>query len=180
MITSPLSLDELEKEIAEARRIVVLGVGNPNRGDDGAGIAVVRGLIRAQSALSPTSKSLPAGKNRSVRIVQGFETPESATGEIRAFGPDLVVLVDAAVGPYPPGTPFIVLPEEIVDESPSTHRIPLSLLVRYLQESVGCRTIVLGIQPKSVQDGQRLSRPVRAAVSALVDRLSKTLFSADV
>ena len=162
-------MDEIIAAIREGRpkRISIVGVGNPARGDDGAGIAVVRALRRAQSD----------GQARfGVQLILGFETPESATGDLRAFRPDLVVLVDAAAGKHPPGAPFLVPPGDIAEEDVSTHRVPLSLLVRYLEEDVGVRTIVLGIQPKLIRDSPRLSAPVKRAVGLVVAHLSEYLF----
>ena len=79
---------EAAEAIAAARRIVVLGVGNPDKGDDGAGLAAAAAL---RKRLSPAQK-------RRVRVLIGGPAPENLTGKIRALRPGLVVILDAALG----------------------------------------------------------------------------------
>ncbi|MCJ7564297.1 MAG: hydrogenase 3 maturation endopeptidase HyCI [Candidatus Aminicenantes bacterium] len=156
------------REIQKARRTVILGVGNKTRGDDAAGI-VCSGKLK---------KSL-RGKARSrLKISLGYESPESLTGEIRKFDPDLVLILDAAVGPHRPGAVFLVEKDRIPDEGFSTHKLSLALFVRYLEESIGCKVMVLGIQPETIGFNVRtneLSDPVKKSVNTLAEFLSKTL-----
>ncbi len=112
---------------------------------------------------------------RPVLFVDGGETPENETGKMRHFHPDLVLLIDAARGGRPSGEIFTVDPESIADEEISTHRISLSLLVRYLEESVGARVLFLGIEPVSTSLHAPISDPVRRAVDALAAFLEQTL-----
>ncbi len=135
----------LDEAAGKASRVAVLGVGNPDKGDDGAGPAVAATLAARQAAHSASS----------VLIIDGRETPESRTSEIRRFGPEWTIIVDAAVGGHPPGTIFIVERDKISDEGVSTHNISLLYLVRYLEESIGSRVIVLGIEPSSLELGAR-------------------------
>jgi hydrogenase 3 maturation protease len=147
----------VRREIQASRKIVVLGVGNKARGDDAAG------LICAESI-----KKATRGKARSrLRILQGREVPENWTGIIRKIGPDLVLILDAGAGPYRPGTIFLVEKDALADEGVSTHKISLALFVRYLEETVGCKTIILGIQPGKNDFGSSLSLPVKKAVQKL-------------
>jgi hydrogenase maturation protease HycI len=142
-------------------RIVVLGVGNPDKGDDGAGPAVAAALAARQAAHPALS----------VLIIDGRETPESRTSEIRRFGPELTIIVDAAVGGNAPGTVYIVERDKIADEGVSTHNISLLYLVRYLEESIGSRVIVLGIEPSSLELGASMSQEVRQAVDDIVSEI---------
>lgn len=147
----------LRKEILSARRIVILAVGNPSKADDGAGILCAQEL-----------KKLMGGKARSsLKILLGYETPENTTGEIREFHPNLVLILDAAQGQYNPGTVFIVEKDDIEDDGVSTHRISLALLVSYLEETVGCKVMVLGIQPLNLGLGEKVSAPVKRSADSL-------------
>jgi hydrogenase maturation protease HycI len=156
------------REIQKARRTVILGVGNKTRGDDAAGIVCSEKL----------KKSL-RGKTRShLKISLGYESPESLSGEIRKFDPDFVLILDAAAGPHGPGAVFVVEKDRIADEGFSTHKLSLALFVRYLDESIGCKVMVLGIQPETIGFNVRankLSDPVKKSVNTLAEFLSKTL-----
>ncbi len=145
-----------------ARRVVVLGVGNIDRGDDGAGVL-------ASAALK--KKLGQKGRSR-VRVLLGYESPESLTGKIRRFRPDLVLILDAAVSRRKPGSVFLLGKKDMAMEDISTHKMPLPLLVDYLEKSVGCRVQVLGIEPRSCREGAPLSAPVRKAVEALALQLA--------
>jgi hydrogenase maturation protease len=156
---------EAGEAIAAALRIVVLGVGNPDKGDDGAGVAAAAALRRR---LSPAHK-------RRIRVLLGGAVPENLTGKIRAFGPELVVLIDAAIGGLEPGAVFRVEPQKIADDGVTTHRISLRLLVRYIEESIRCPVLVLGIEPKSMDGGAELTAEARRGISSAVDFLVENL-----
>jgi hydrogenase 3 maturation protease len=153
----------IREEILSARRIIILGVGNPAKGDDAAGILCAQEL-----------KKLMGGKARSrLKILLGHETPENATGEIRRFRPDLVLILDAAQGRYKPGTTFIAGKNQIEDDTVSTHMISLGLLVAYLEETIACKVMVLGIQPLNLGLGENVSLPVRRTVEKLAAYIAR-------
>jgi hydrogenase 3 maturation protease len=154
----------ISKELKKAKRLFVLGVGNRRKGDDAAGNLCLR-LLRKQMA----RKSAP----RELRVLDAGETPESATGLIRDFRPTHILIVDAAVGGHQPGTIFFIDKEKIGHEDVSTHRLPLFHLVRYLEESIGCRVILVGIEPQEAAWGKPVSATVRAAVTDLAAYLAE-------
>ena len=154
--------DSLSQALRGAAKIAILGVGNPAKGDDGAGPRCVE---RMKRRMPP-----PAGER--MLLIDAGEVPEHFTGALRRFGPDLTVIIDAAVSGRPPGTIFIVGRDEIADDAVSTHRISLRYLVRYVEETIGGAVWILGIQPKSVHDtaGQKaLSPPVEKAARDIAD-----------
>jgi hydrogenase maturation protease len=83
-----------------------------------------------------------------------------------------VLIVDAASAGREPGTVFFIDKKKIPEDDLTTHRIPLSHLVRFLEETVGCRVILLGIEPCSLEPGKKVSRPVSQAVKAVADTLA--------
>jgi hydrogenase maturation protease len=151
----------LETELRGAPKIVVLGVGNPDKGDDGAGPLCAIHL----------KNKMPGDAAGRVLVVDGREVPESQTGPIRKFGPDLTLIVDAAVGGHAPGAIFLVDRGAITDDAVSTHRISLLQLVRYLEESIGSRVLVVGIEPETLAEGA----PMTPAVARAVETLSEFL-----
>ena len=163
--TCPAWKSRIRKEIRAAGRVLILGVGNPAKSDDAAGLVCAKKL-----------KTLIRGQARSrQKILLGYETPENLTGKIRIFGPGLVLVLDAANGHCEPGSIFIVEKDRIQDEGASTHRISLALLVSYLEKTIGCKVIVLGIQPLGLSLGENLSAPVEKAVDELAMYLAHIL-----
>ncbi len=157
----------LSRALRKSRKTVVLGVGNPDKGDDGAGPACAARL-RSGRADAPGNRWM---------ILDGRETPESRTGEIRRFGPELTIIIDASIGGRPPGTVFVVEKDKIADEGVSSHALSLRYLVRYLEESMGSRVLILGVEPEDIEIGAPMSKPVIRAVNEIVSSLSLALES---
>jgi hydrogenase maturation protease len=153
-------------EIRRSARVVVLGIGHTARGDDAAGNAAARLLLDGPAPLP--AKAL---------VVAAEEAPENFTGLIRAFGPDLTVILDAAQGGRTPGTIFLVEPAAIADDDLSTHKIPLIRLVRYIRETMAGRVLLLGIEPGTLEGEEegRMSPPVDQAVRAIARTLRRAL-----
>ncbi len=137
---------------APARRpVAVLGVGSELRCDDAAG-----GLLAAELS----RQALPG-----VHALDGGSAPENCTAEIRRIAASHLVIVDAADLGESPGTIRVIPPADIGGTSFGTHSLPLSVLADYLRTEVGCRVIVIGIQPKSLAFGQEVSSEVARAVA---------------
>jgi hydrogenase 3 maturation protease len=166
--TPPSSLSwkgRVRREVANARRIAILGVGHRDQGDDAAGSFCAEAL-----------RTVSRGRFRSrLKILAGREAPESLTGKIRKFGPDLVMILDAAAGHRRPGAVFLVDADDIADEGLTTHNLSLKYLVAYLEETLPCRVLILGIQPKTIAWGAPLSTPVENGIKSLVFFLEKAL-----
>ncbi|OGD22334.1 MAG: hydrogenase maturation peptidase HycI [Candidatus Aminicenantes bacterium RBG_13_59_9] len=159
--------DKLEKKLMAAPRIAILGVGNSLRGDDAAGGIVVREL----------KNTVGKRKGRKTLLLDGGEAPESLTGEVRKFDPSHVLIVDAARGGHKPGTIYLVDRDEISQDDLTTHRIPLIFLIGFLEDSLGCRVEVIGIEPKNLDLGEPVSEEVFAAISLLAEELEKILMA---
>jgi hydrogenase 3 maturation protease len=150
----------LRQEIGRSDRIAVIGVGNVARGDDAAGALAARGLLGGRRPLPEKALVIEAG-----------DAPENFTGVVRAFAPDLAIIVDSAAAGRPPGTVFLVDLAAIADEDVSTHRIPITRLARYVRETMGCEVSILGIEPSSFKEGAPMSQAVGRAVRRVVSVL---------
>ena len=139
-------------------RIAILGVGNPFRSDDAAGILVVRALAQRENT---------AG----VLICEAGQAPENRTGEIRRYAPDLVLIVDAAEMGEAAGTVRWIAEDDIDGMSASTHSLPLSMLIHYLKLDLNCDVRLLGIQVRSNEVGETASMDVLRAVDDIVEEL---------
>jgi hydrogenase 3 maturation protease len=153
----------LTKIVGAAEKIVLLGVGNELMADDGAGCLVARRL----------RKSL--GRKIADRAFQVFDAgtaPENFTGLIRRDDPDLVLLVDAAGFGQQPGTIAVIEHGQFESSLPSTHSLPLSAMIRYLEETTRADVAVLLIQAGSVQLDGAMTPEVLRSVEEAVDILS--------
>ncbi len=146
-----------------ARRILVAGVGNVLRGDDGFGPAVTRVL-----------GSLPA----EVDVVETGIGGISLVHELMA-GVDGLVIVDAVDRGAEPGTVFVIEPE--VGEAVHVPDVHLANPERVLNMAKGLgvlpeRVVIVGCQPTDVEGlGGPLSPPVERAVAVAAEAVLDTV-----
>ncbi len=159
MIPSGL-IKELKDFIGTSRRIAVLGIGNDLRTDDGIGPIVVESLkIDYPDLMIENVGSVP----------EGFARP------LAQFGAERVIMIDAADMRKPPGHIELVTKDRIGGISISTHSMPLSFLMMYLEQETGAETILIGIQPESIQFGEGLTPVIKLVAESLVDTLESLL-----
>lgn len=152
-------LKHLASEVGNPARIAVVGIGNEFNGDDAAGVLVVRTL---QKKLSESDHLL---------MIEGGTAPENITGRLRRFHPHLVVMVDSAEMAQPAGSVMLVEMQSLDGLSASTHTLPPSVLAKFLQKELGCRVVLLGIQPATLE----FDAPLSAAVRESVRKVSRVL-----
>lgn len=128
---------------------LLLGIGNPDRGDDGAGMYVA-GLVRDPGWV----------------VFSCGTVPEMFSGKVRAHQPEILVLVDAAEMGLLPGEFRRIPPEKVSGFSGCTHSLPLAVVMEYLRPFAG-RMILIGIQPGSCGEEDRISEPVRTGAARL-------------
>ena len=141
--------------------MIVLGIGNRLGGDDAAGTLVVdmlnQGRHRTKALLVTEIVAVDAGT-----------VPESYTSVIRQHRPDSLILVDAADMGLPPGSLRTIAPEKISMLSFSTHSMPLSVFVSYVERFCG-QIVLIGVQPQRTETGLGISKVVRKSVQRLVE-----------
>lgn len=135
-------------------RVALLGIGNELNGDDAAGVLAARRL-----------KALPLPD--AWLVIDAGVGPEAYTGVLRRFRPDLVLLVDAAHMDEAPGTIQVVDCTQARGFGGSTHTQPPSTLAEFLAADLGCRVLLVGIQPGQVDFDVPLTPAVLAAVEEL-------------
>ena len=129
---------------------LLVGIGCVLRGDDGLG------PYMAQTFKAEGWETLDCGT-----------VPENFTSKIKQADPELVVFVDAAEMGLEPGE-FRIIPKEMIkDVSCSTHNLPLSLMIDFLQQSMDVEMPFIGVQPALVSDGEELSESVLSAIKDL-------------
>jgi len=142
--------------------VAFLGIGHPLRRDDAAGVEVCE-------------RMRPALRGRGdVLVVSGGSAPENCVGALRAFGPDLVVVIDAARMGQPPGTLLRIGPSDPRVAGASTHTLPLPTFCAYVEATLGCDVTLLGIEPADTSFGEGLTPAVERAVErAVIDATSQ-------
>ncbi len=151
---------------SNAQGLLVLGVGNALKGDDGVGPYVATGLVATCAE--------PAGGASTPRVhaIDCGAVPENYTSTIRRIGPRLLVIVDAAEMGLGVGECRAIPPDLVGRLGLSTHSMPLSLFMTYVSEMVGS-ILLIGVQPRSMLLGAGLSPEVRATGDMLIALLSQ-------
>jgi hydrogenase 3 maturation protease len=142
---------------------IVLGIGNRLGGDDAAGTCLVDMLNQQQHK----AKTL---RSAEITAIDAGTAPESYTSVIRQHRPELLVLVDAADMGLPPGALRTIPPHKISVLSFSTHHMPLSMFMSYVEEFCG-KVRLIGVQPERTEVGGRLSRAVRKGMTELAEAI---------
>jgi hydrogenase 3 maturation protease len=150
----------LREFISGTKRIAILGIGNDLRTDDGLGPFIVSSLgIEDSDIMIENVGSVP----------EGFARP------LTEFGAECVILIDAADMRKPPGHVELVTKDRIGGISISTHSMPLSFLMMYLEQQTGGKTILLGVQPKSIQFGEGLNPEIQTVAEWIISMLERIL-----
>jgi len=139
--------------------ITVLGVGNPLRGDDAAGCLVAKLLSRASN----------------LQVIDAQEAPENYFGHLAREKHGTIVFVDAVDFGMAPGSVALIEIDQMVDYQPTTHRLPLGILMRLLRQETGSDVFVLGIQPAAIAFGSSINQAVErgsAALAAVIQKAS--------
>ena len=151
--------------LKDTKKLVILGAGSCLKADDAIGIEVVNRLI----------KKYTEECSERLRVYCGSTAPENYSGAIKAFGPDHIIIIDAADFDEEPGAVSVIQSEVISGVSFSTHMLPLKILVEYLKKEIGCRITVIGIQPLDLTFGSPMSKPARKTVSRVKNALESAL-----
>lgn len=134
-------------------RVAVLGIGNELNGDDSAGNWVARKL----------GEYLIDQPN--YLVMDCGTIPENASGPLRRFQPQLILLIDAADLGEPAGTIQFVELDQVRGFSASSHSLPLSVLAKFLEQEFLCDVVLCCIQPMSLA----FEAPLTIAVNKAVD-----------
>jgi len=151
--TSELSHDierELSSWIKGAKKVVILGVGNPLRKDDSVGGYIAKKL----------KKTL---RSKTVDIIECETVPENYLGVIERLKPSHVLVVDAAGAGLEPGSFLLTELSEVRGLAISSHNIPLSVFGEYLRRTTCSKVALLAIQPESMEFGVGLTRKLKEA-----------------
>ncbi|MGY5861307.1 MAG: hydrogenase 3 maturation endopeptidase HyCI [Candidatus Thorarchaeota archaeon] len=147
----------LKEFISGTRRVAILGIGNDLRTDDGIGPFIISGLdVESSSLLIENVGSVP----------EAFARP------LAKFGAERIIMIDAADMKKPSGHIELITKDRIGGIAISTHSMPLSFLMMYLEQETGAQTILLGIQPQDIQFGEGLTPELGKVAQKIISTLN--------
>lgn len=149
-------------ELAEDGFLVV-GIGNPLRGDDGAGLV----LGRAVAARTGNP------------YLECEHVPENYLAEMRSSQAATIMFVDAADMAAAAGEIRLLDRHELSGCNISTHNCSLSLLADLLAEQCDKRVLLLAVQPASLAWGRPLTPQVAEAIAGFAAHLPQPDSEAD-
>ena len=153
----------MKKFLKGYEKIVILGIGNEIKGDDGLGPIITK------------KSSLLFDKNENIIVFDGGTVPENYTRLIRKENPTHIILVDAVDMKKEPGYIRVVEKEEIANYNISTHAMPVSYLIKYIETTIGAQIILVGVQPKSMGFAEPVSKEVAASIEEIVSTFDKLI-----
>lgn len=135
----------------ENKKVLILGIGNRQHGDEGVGCFLVK---RLQGKVN-------------VPLIDGGLVPEKYLRAVETFHPDVVLVISAASIPDAvPGDMALFQLDELRLAGVSTPAANLSLLFKVFPKDVRPEALVIAIQPETT-DHQGVSDAVRVALDGL-------------
>jgi hydrogenase 3 maturation protease len=141
-------------------KVIIIGVGNQLRGDDGFGPYMIERLQGQVAA----------------ELIDCGPVPENFLGPIRRHDPDTVLVLDAADFSAEPGVLGVFDVSQWEGGGLSSHSLSLKLFAHLLSQDTSAGIYLVAVQPKHIELGQAMSEEVRKGCLRLqrflVDALS--------
>ncbi|MDD2891261.1 MAG: carbamoyltransferase HypF, partial [bacterium] len=172
-------------------KIAFVGIGNPLKGDDGAGPEVISKIkYKVENCTQKRVGKSASGRLMPCLITSGHKSPDYPTvhrplstvnllffdcgtvpenylGKIIKESPDVLIFVDAGIFNAPPGTIKLLNLNNIDTNSISTHSLSLDYIINWIKTEIKTQVFVIGIQAKSTNFGDPISREVKESIKLL-------------
>lgn len=139
---------QLESFLSNSEKLIVLGVGNDLKCDDGVGPFIIKRLKEENI------------EDENLIFINAETVPENFTGKLRKENPTHIIIVDACLMNGNPGDMQIVDKDDFSNIGISTHSMSLSYFVKYLEKDNDFKIIFVGIEPESLDYGENLTENV--------------------
>ena len=133
--------------------VVILGVGNTLKGDDGAGPLLCRQIMDRVSAT----------------VMDAGTVPENYVRPIINSRSRHLLIVDAADFGAAPGALRLFRPQDVASSAFSTHALSPRLFIDLLRAEMDIDIHLIGIQPAQTGFGEPVSPEVQQSLDALSD-----------
>ena len=150
---------QLNNFLTDCEKLIILGVGNDLKSDDGVGPFIIKKLKQENI------------ENKNLLFIDAETVPENFTGKIRKENPTHLIIVDACLMDSQPGDMQIVNKYEFANIGISTHSMSLSFFVRYLEKDTDFRIIFVGIEPETMEWGEKPTPKVEKAAIEFIEIL---------
>lgn len=150
---------QLTDFLNDNEKLIILGVGNELKSDDGVGPFIIKRL---------TDEVV---QNEGLIFIDAQTVPENFTGKIRKENPTHVIIVDACLMDKKPGEMQIVDKYNFANIGISTHSMSLSYFVKYLEKDTDFKIIFVGIEPETMDWGDEPTSEVKNAAFEFIEIL---------
>jgi hydrogenase 3 maturation protease len=133
----------------QSSQIVIAGIGNVLRNDDGIGPYIVHRIRQRRNCIILVPET-------------GIERYISVINKVKS---DLIILIDCVDFGKHPGYWDVISIEKIAESTCHSHNISLRMLHRFLYSEIK----VIGIQPSSIEVGEHISEPVMASALEVIE-----------
>jgi len=146
-----INIEDILSASGGRKKIIIVGIGNIIRGDDGFGPVLVKKIKDEAKALC-----LDAGT-----------APENYLGKIIKEKPDIILIIDAVHLDKNPGEYEILKGEDIVKSGFTTHDISPAMFMEYLTKETKADIYMLGVQPENIGLGDEMSEKLKEVSNEL-------------
>jgi hydrogenase 3 maturation protease len=148
----------LKDEFKNSAKSVILGIGNDLKADDGIGPHIIAQLEHQ----APVQ----------IELINVGTVPENFISLLIEKQPEFILLLDAALMQAEPGTIRLIDKDNIGGIAFSSHQLPLTFFIEYLESNITTTILVLGIQPLTDEFAQPISEPVQTAANQIINALT--------
>jgi hydrogenase 3 maturation protease len=172
-------ISKISSFIKQSNKLVILGIGNYLKSDDGFGIYVIESLVKNYEK---SFKDVNLEKEVNIitdrlTLINSGVVPENFTDVLKRENPDKIIMIDAALMKQKPGTLRIVESEEISETGFSTHALPLTIIIKYIKSYINTEILIIGIEPTDLTFGEPLSGIIKEEADKFSEIFIKELDS---
>ena len=151
-----MQLNNLEKPI------IILGIGNTLKGDDGLGPKLIEALRTADP-------------DNIQNYIDAGIVPENYIGKIIKLKAKTIILIDALSFNGNPGEIKQLKPAALSGAGFSTHSLSPDLFLSLISKELNPNVIIIGIQPEQVALGEGLSSAIQSSLAILQEEILKCM-----
>ena len=163
----PIPVIDLRQQLQNSLRgrVCLMGIGNPEYGDDAFGVRLAERLVKA---------GVPD-------VIIAGTSPDRWISKLTHPGFGTVLFLDAVDFGGEPASVVLLDIAEISARFPqiSTHKISLGVLARWAEANGTTKALLMGVQPESLKQGQALSPKLETTFELLTDILADVKARAD-
>jgi hydrogenase 3 maturation protease len=155
--------NQLKEFLTDYKKLIIMGIGQELKSDDGLGPQLIN-LLQPELLNNPK-----------ICLINAGSVPENFTGKIRKENPSHILLIDAVLMKQEAGYTRLIQKDEIKNMTISSHSMPLSYLIDYLELEKTYNILFIGVQPEDLSLKIDLSPKVNESVNQLKETILKVL-----